>query len=207
LCQRRPRHQKKRKKAKKVKRAKKARTKAEKPSGPGSGGTAKFPRHTIERALRTPKAIIEQNAGKECTEEEAASYVGVGLGGPFRVEISSAIKYGLISRPRYLEVTERARQAIRPQKPGDEIDALRQGILEAPEISDVYKHYRGEDLPDGAFFTNALVDKFKIPSDKVAEFISIFTSSLESAHLLEKKGDKSRVLDVTSSNDLGSVPN
>src|SRR3984957_18608202 len=200
---------KKAKKAKKVKRAKKARTKAEKPSGPGSGGTAKFPRHAIERALRIPKAIIEQNAGKECSESEAANYVGVGLGGPFRVEISSAIKYGLLERPRagYIAVTERARQAIRPQKPGDEIEALRQGILEAPEISDVYKHYRGEDLPDGAFFTNALVDKFNIPADKVAEFISIFTSSLESAHLLEKKGDKSRVLDVTSSNDLGSVPN
>ncbi|MCP3411204.1 nucleoside 2-deoxyribosyltransferase [Bradyrhizobium sp. CCGB01] len=180
------------------------RKKAAAANGPGSGGAAKFPRHSIERALRIPRAIIEQNAGKESSEAEAAAYVGVGLGGPFRVEISSAIKYGLLSRPRagYVDITERARQAVRPQKPGDDIESLRQGVLEAPEISEVYKHYRGEDLPDGAFFTNALVDKFKIPSDKVAEFISIFMSSLESAHLIEKRGDKSRILDITSSEDL-----
>ncbi|MCP3402723.1 nucleoside 2-deoxyribosyltransferase [Bradyrhizobium sp. CCGB20] len=196
---------KKTKKSKKVQRSKKAvRKKAAAANGPGSGGAAKFPRHSIERALRIPRAIIEQNAGKESSEAEAAAYVGVGLGGPFRVEISSAIKYGLLSRPRagYVDITERARQAVRPQKPGDDIESLRQGVLEAPEISEVYKHYRGEDLPDGAFFTNALVDKFKIPSDKVAEFISIFMSSLESAHLIEKRGDKSRILDITSSEDL-----
>ena len=118
------------------------RNKAAAASGPGSGGTAKFPRHSIERALRIPRAIIEQNAGKESSEAEASAYVGVGLGGPFRVEISSAIKYGLLSRPRtgYVGITERARQAVRPQKPGDDIEALRQGVLEAPEISEVYKH-------------------------------------------------------------------
>jgi hypothetical protein len=198
---------KKAKKARKAKKAKKARKvprAAAASDGPGSGGTAKFPRHSIERALRIPRAILEQNAGKESSEAEASEYVGVGLGRPFRVEISSAIKYGLLSRPRagYLDITERARQAVRPQKPGDDIEALRQGVLAAPEISDVYKHYRGEDLPDGAFFTNALVDKFKIPSDKVAEFISIFNSSLESAQLIEKRGDKSRILDITSSSDL-----
>lgn len=191
---------KKKKKARKAKKAKSGK------SNSSHGGMAKFPRHTLERALRVPKAIIEQNAGKECTEAEAAAYVGVGLGGPFRVEISSGIKYGLLSRPRtgYLAVTERARQAIRPQKPADQIEALRQSILEAPEINDVYLHYRGEDLPDGEFFTNALVDKFKIPSDKVSEFIGIFHSSLDSAQLIEKKGDKFRILDVTSTDDLGS---
>jgi hypothetical protein len=170
-----------------------------------AGGMAKYPRHTIEKALRIPKAIIEQNAGKECSEREAAAYVGVGMGGPFRVEISSSIKYGFLSRPRpgVIAVTDRARQAIRPQKPGDDIDPLRQAVLEAPEISEVYKHYRGEDLPDGAFFENALVDKFKIPADKVAEFRDIFLSSLKSAHLIEEKGDKFRILDVTSSVDLG----
>jgi hypothetical protein len=65
-----------------------------------SGGTAKFPRHPVEKALRIPKAIIDQNAGKECTDKESAKYVGVGFNGPFGVEISSAIKYGFLTRPR-----------------------------------------------------------------------------------------------------------
>jgi hypothetical protein len=30
-------------------------------------------------------------------------------------------------------------------------------------------HYRGEDLPDGSFFEHAVVDKFKIPAEQVAD--------------------------------------
>jgi hypothetical protein len=192
------------KKARKAKRVKNgARAKQPKSPDAGTGGTAKFPRHTVEKALRIPKAIIEQNAGRACSETDAATYAGVGLGGPFRLEISSAIKYGFLSRPKagFVEVTDRARQAIRPQKPGDDIEALRQAVLDAPEISEVYKHYRGEDLPDGSFFEHALVDKFKIPAEKVAEFVQVFMSSLRSAQLLEQRGDKFRILDVTSTPD------
>ncbi|UPK07836.1 hypothetical protein IVB05_02865 [Bradyrhizobium sp. 170] len=168
--------------------------------GNAGASTAKYPRHTVERALRIARAIIEQNAGRECSENECANYVGVGIGGPFRVEISSGIKYGFLNRPRsgFVGVTERARQALRPQKPGDDIEAMRQAILEAPEISEVYMHYRGEDLPDGSFFENALVDKFGLPLEKVSEFNEIFLQSLQSAHLLERRGEKFRVLDVTS---------
>ncbi|SHG25902.1 hypothetical protein [Bradyrhizobium erythrophlei] len=186
------------KKAKKTGRAKQARS-----PDANTGGTAKFPRHTVEKALRIPKAIIEQNAGRECSENDAATYAGVGLGGPFRLEISSAIKYGFLSRPQtgFVEVTDRGRQAIRPQKPGDDIEALRQAVLDAPEISEVYKHYRGEDLPDGSFFEHALVDKFGIPAEKVAEFVQVFMSSLRSAQLLEQRGDKHRILDVTLTPD------
>jgi hypothetical protein len=203
-----PKKKKTARKAKKAKKTKKA-TKATRAKGGESGGTARFPRHTVEKALRIPRAIIEQNAGRECSEADSAKYSGVGFNGPYRLEISSSIKYGFLARPRpgIVEVTERARQAIRPQKTGDDIEALRQAILEAPEISDVYLHYRGEDLPDGSFFENALVDKFKIPAEKVAEFNDIFHSSLQSAHLIERKGDKFRILDITSTPDRDTEAN
>jgi hypothetical protein len=185
----------KKKSAKAVKKKKRAKRKK---ASAGSGGTSKYPRHSVEKALRIPRAIIDQNAGKECTDRESAKFVGVGFNGPFKVEVSSSIKYGFLQRPSpgKILVTERARQAIRPQKPGDEIEALRQAVLTAPEISDVYSHYRGEYLPDGTFFEHALVDKFKIPVDKVAEFTEIFLASLQSAKLVEKKDDKYRILDV-----------
>jgi hypothetical protein len=174
-----------------------------KPRSAPAVATAKYPRHSVEKALRIPKAIIEQNAGKECTDKDSAKYVGVGFNGPYRVEISSALKYGFLSRPRagYVAVQERARQAIRPQKPGDEINALRDAVLDAPDISEVYKHYRGEYLPDGKFFEHALVDKFSIPAEKVSEFTEIFISSLESANLLEKKDNKFRILDTSAITD------
>jgi hypothetical protein len=103
------------KKPKRAKKAAKSRVQA-------SGGTAKFPRHSVEKALRIPRAIIDQNAGHECTEAESAEFVGVGYNGPYRVEVSSSIKYGFLERPApgRIAVTDRARQAIRPQKAGDD---------------------------------------------------------------------------------------
>lgn len=165
----------------------------------GDGNAAKFPRHSVEKALRIPRGIVDQNAGQDCSDREAAVFAGVGFGGPFKVELSSAIKYGFLERPKpgHVRVSSRARQVLRPQKPGDEIDALRHAILAAPDVSAVYKHYRGENLPDGKFFENALVDKFGIPLGKVVEFTGIFLASLKAANLIEQRGDKQRVLDVT----------
>jgi hypothetical protein len=165
-----------------------------------NGKTAKFPRHSVERALRIPVAIIDQNAGKECSDSESAKFVGVGFNGPYRVEISSSIKYGFLERPKagYISVTQRARQAIRPQTPEDRIKAFREAVLAAPDISDVYTHYRGENLPDGQFFENALVDKFGIPAEKTAEFTTVFADSLRAANLVEEKEGKQRLLDISA---------
>lgn len=159
-----------------------------------------YPRHTVEKVLRIPKAILEQNAGKECSIRESASYLGIGYSGPYQLEISSATKYGLLERPSpsMIKPTELAKKILRPQNPDDEIDGYRQAVLNAPLISEVYKHYRGENLPDRIFFENALTDTFKIPADKLSEFIEIFIDSLTTAKLIEKTGDKYRLIDISS---------
>jgi hypothetical protein len=60
-----------------------------------------------------------------------------------------------------------AKKIIRPQNEQEELAGLREAVLKAPEISDVYSHYRGENLPDTQFFDNALVDKFRIPNENL----------------------------------------
>jgi hypothetical protein len=87
---------------------------------------------------------------------------------------------------------------LRPQTPSDAIDAYRQAVLRAPIISDVYKHYRGENLPDDQFLKNTVVDTYKVPADKFEEFKTIFLESLESARLLSKHGDKVRIVDFST---------
>jgi len=160
---------------------------------------AKYPRHSVDKVLRIPKAILEQNAGKDCSEQETAQFVGVGLNGPFRSEISSAIKYGFLTRPSpgRVKVTELAKTVLRPQQPNDSLTGLRQAVMNAPEFGEVYNHYRGENLPDRQFFENALVDKFHLPKEKVSEFIDLFLSSLEAAGLSENIGGKTRIIDVS----------
>ncbi len=104
----------------------------------------------------------------------------MGYHGPFSVELSSAIKYGFLLRPQpgTVELTELGKKALKPQNPSDELDALRQAVLNAPKISDVYKYYRGENIPDEPFFGNVLSDKFGIPAEKHDEFKSVFLKIL-----------------------------
>jgi hypothetical protein len=80
--------------------------------------------------------------------------------------------------------------------------------LKAPEISDVYKHYRGENLPDDeSFFRNTVVDKFHVPDADYEDFKRVFDESLASAELVQKHDNKTRVLDVsTELAELGHKP-
>lgn len=169
---------------------------------------AKFPRHSVTKALRVARAIIEQNAGKPCTPDEAAAFVGVGPGGPFNVEIGSATKYGFLERPEpgQIQPTALAKKILRPQSQNDEIDGYRQAILNAPDVVEVYKHYRGENLPDDQFFKNTVVETYKIPAENFLEFKQVFIESLEAAHLLTKHSDKIRVVDISSDEATTSAP-
>ncbi len=163
--------------------------------------TSNYPRHSLEKALRIPKAILEQNAGKEVTDKEAAKFLGItNTRGSFSVELSSSLKYGFLEKPGtgLVKPTELAKRILRPQSSEDELKGLREAVLKAPVISDVYKHYRGENLPDRQFFENALIDTFKIPREKISEFIEIFTESLNKAKLIENIGDKQRIVDISS---------
>ena len=157
-----------------------------------------YPRHAVENALRVPRAIYDQNAGKPTSLDDAAKFTTGGKpSGRFASEVASAKKYGFLrSDDGKLIPEERARQAIAPQSETDRISALREAVLAAPHLSDVYDHYRGAKLPDEPFFQNALTDRFGIPSDKVSEFAQIFLESMRSAELIDESGDHARLVDA-----------
>ncbi|VCU72614.1 hypothetical protein PIGHUM_04716 [Pigmentiphaga humi] len=165
---------------------------------------AKYPRNSVDKSLRIPKAILEQNAGKPCTVNESAKFLGVGAAGTYQVEVSSGIKYGFLERPNpgQIAVTERAKRVLRPQEPQDKLDGLRDAVIGAPVISEVYGHYRGENLPDAQFFHNALIDTFGVPPDKVTEFQEIFIESLRAAELITESDGKIRIVDVSSGSNV-----
>jgi len=172
------------------------------------GSRAKFPRHSVVKALRIPKAIIEQGAGKACTPTQAAAFLGVGSAGAFSVEIGSAVKYGFLERPQtgQIQPTALVKKILKPQSPNDVIDGFREAILNAPDISTVYKHYRGENLPDDQFLKNTIVETYNIPADAFIEFKQVLLESLEAAQLLQKHGDKIRVVDASADDRSTSEP-
>lgn len=165
-----------------------------------------YPRSSLEKALRIPKGILEQNAGKPCTNEESATYVGVKYNkGPYLVEVNTAVKYGLLERPESgkLELTDIARKILKPQESSDYLSGKREAVMKAPVISDIYTHYRGENLPDMEFFDNALTDKFKIPQEKLGEFKSIFFDTLKYSELITEHEDKFRIIDALEDDGTG----
>ncbi|MGJ9412210.1 hypothetical protein ACHAAC_05815 [Aeromicrobium sp. CF4.19] len=169
-------------------------TAAKKAAGPAP----KYPRHTVVQALRIPEAILKQNAGNPTSPDDAVVYAGGSKAiGRWVVEISSAKKYGFLeAEGNDLTLNERARRALVPQAEGDRRNALREAVLSAPDLSDVYNHYRGGSLPDAPFLVNALTDRFKIPEGSVDEFLEIFLDSLQAAELIEEVGDQRRILDA-----------
>jgi len=159
---------------------------------------AKFPRHDVISALRVPEALYKQNGGNPATAKEAVVFAGgTSLNGNWKLEISSSKKYGFLeSRGNQVAITDRARRAIAPQSEIDRLSALREAILLAPEVSDVYNFYRGESLPDEKFLINALVDKFGIPLDKISDFLQVFKDSLNAAELIDESGERPRLIDI-----------
>jgi len=187
----------------------KAKTKAKTTKAKAKMKTPSYPRHTLERAMRIPTAILEQNAGRECTEEESAKYVGVKYNkGPYIQEIISCVKYDLLERPESgkLKLTDNARKILKPQSSGERDAGLRKSAINAEVLSEVYSHYRGENLPDEEFFNNALTDTFKIPKEKVKEFREIFFSTMEFAKLIEEHDQKFRLIDATTDYTNPSEP-
>jgi hypothetical protein len=192
------------KKAKK--KGKKAAKKKAAPTG-RSRGPVKFPKHSMLGCIRIPQAIVDQNAGEACTDREGAAFAKIGWTGDISVEISSASKYKLLERPSpgKIKPTDLVRKITRPQDPKDKLAALRQCVMNAPVISDVYTKYRSENLPDTEFFVNALRDSFGVPPDQIDDFITVFNKSLKEAELLEElTGGNYRVLDVTSPGDTST---
>jgi len=173
-------------------------------SKPAETKTPNYPRASLEKALRIPKAILEQNAGKNCTDQESATYVGVKYNnGPYALEINNAIKYGLLERPEkgVLSLSDIARKILKPQESDDHISGARAAAMKAPVISNIYSHYRGENLPDSHFFDNALTDKFKIPAEKLDEFKTIFFETLNYAKLISEHDGKHRIIDASERQD------
>lgn len=172
-----------------------------KSKGEKSAKVPSYPRHSLEKVLRIPRGILEQNAGRACKDQKSADYIGVKYNtGPYALELNSAIKFGLLERPEAgtIQLTEIARKILKPQEKSDYISGLQKAVLTAPVVSEVYSHYRGENLPDDEFFNNALTDKFRIPADKLKEFKTIFLESLKIAELISEHDGKFRVIDIST---------
>jgi hypothetical protein len=160
-----------------------------------------YPGHSLDRVLKIPQAIIDNNAGNECSADDLAQYMGKARAyGPFRHELSSCYKFGLIEKPTKdrVKITALAERILRPENEDDKIKGLRESVITCPIFGEIYAYYRGNALPKDEFFSNALIKTFNVPSAKLEELKKNFIESLESAGLIEEKDGKHLILDDKS---------
>jgi hypothetical protein len=155
-----------------------------------------FPRHRLSKCLRIPTAIIERNRGLECTDREAAGYAGLRFVRRTRVEISSAVKYGLLERrsPGRVKPTDIARKIVASRTASQKTAAMRKAILHAPVLSDLYKCLRGRNLPDLVSLVDSLRSSFHVPSEDIHSVVLVLVESLADANLLESVDGKQHVI-------------
>jgi hypothetical protein len=157
---------------------------------------AGFPRHRLSQCLRIPKAIIEGNGGKECTDREAAAFAGARLARGIRLEICSAVKYGLLERRSVGRVrpTKLAWRIVKSKTLGQEMTAMRKALLHAPVLSDLYRCLQGRPLSDLPSLIESLKPSIEISSSDMHSLVVVLIRSLGDANLLEVVEGRQRVV-------------
>ncbi len=147
-----------------------------------------FPKHSLEEALRVPKALEDANGGQPLPPTDVAIALGMSPGSSeFRTILSSSIKYGLTRgsfNQERIALEELGRNIVEPKSP-EEADAARAAAALGPEtFRAIYSYFRGKKLPDPAFFQNTVVREFQIPRDHAEKCVGIFNANMERVGLI-----------------------
>lgn len=147
-----------------------------------------FPKHSLDDALRVPRALSDKNGGQPLPPTETAIAIGVSPGSSeFRTLLSSSIKYGLTSgsfNSEKVALEEAGRNIVEPRNPEDERRALVDAALAPPTFRAMYEYFRGKKLPDNVFFQNTLVREFSVPRDHAEKCVAVFTKNMERVGLV-----------------------
>jgi hypothetical protein len=81
--------------------------------------------------------------------------------------------------------TDIARKIVTSTTASQRTAAMRKAILHAPLLSDLYKCFRGRNLPDLPSLVDSLRHSFNVPSEDVHSVVLVLVESLADANLLE----------------------
>lgn len=157
---------------------------------------AGFPRHRVSQCLRIPKAIIEGNGGKECTDREAAAFCGRAscerdsTGDLFGGE-DGLLEHRSVGRVR---PTKLAWRIVKSKPPGQKVTAMRKALLDAPVLSDLYRCLQERPLSDLPSLIESLKPSIEISSSDMHSLVVVLIRSLGDANLLEVVEGRQRVV-------------
>ncbi len=149
------------------------------------------PAASLDEALRVPEALLDHYAGGPTVPLHLAKALNVDPGGSqFKLLTGASIAFGLTeggAQATSVQVTDLARQILRPTGEGQAERAKRDAVLAPRVFSEFLRRYDGHSFPRQDLAVNVL-EELGVPRGKAAEVLErIEASARDVGFLLEIK--------------------
>ena len=142
-----------------------------------------LPRVSLEKALRLPRALINECAGQPTAPLDLAMAVGVKPSSSgWRELTGAAIGYGLTEggyNSPSISLTGVGKRAVAPQAEGENIEALRDACLKPTIVGRFLNKYEGSKFPREEIARNVLRGEFEVPAARVDEALTVIVQNAE----------------------------
>lgn len=159
-----------------------------KDGGPSERSTIEFPYSDLDNAIEIVRGV-HAVGGTACDYDQLAAHLGLeAKGGGFRIRITAAKTYGLLTYERggRITLTELGRQIIDPQY---ERAARAEAFLKVPLFAKVYENFKGSPLPPQAGLERAIVS-YGAGSKVVKNARQVLMRSAKQAGYFELSADR-----------------
>ena len=142
-----------------------------------------LPRASLDKALRLPRALMDQFAGQPTAPVDLAQAVGVKPSSSgWRLLTGAAIGYGLTEggyNASSISLTSLGRRAVAPQEEGEDIEALREACLKPRVVGGFLGRYEGSKFPRDDIAQNVLKGQFDVPAARTEEALRTIVENAE----------------------------
>jgi hypothetical protein len=143
----------------------------------------KFPKNTLEEALRVAKALDEKFAGNPTKAGDLVKAVGFNKETDWRFLnlLKSGVLYGITSgsgETATVRLEKLGEDIVSPGSSEQRQKALLTAFRNVTDFASVESFYKGKKIPEDEFFENTLIRQFKIPRDRVQTFSKVFLENL-----------------------------
>ena len=167
-----------------------------------------IPKQTLTEALKVPRVIIENFAGRAPRTLNVAMALHLEpKGGQFRRLAGAATAYGLTTLDKKtgaVVATDLARRIIDPKNNEDALHARREATLLPQIIQKFLKHYDGERFPNEDIAKKMLIEMGATPAD-AAHTLTVLTKNADDAGFLRTTDKSVRYVDLKNATSI-SVP-
>jgi predicted nucleotide-binding protein len=147
------------------------------------------PLYSLDEALKVPRAIIENYAGRPTTPLNVASALNMlPNSSSFRMLTGSAIAYGLTDsgyNSKEIAIQPLAKRIISPLAEGDDIVAKREAALKPRIIGEFLRKYDGSPLPRRDIALNVLTG-MGIPKERVEDVYKMTHDTAQNVGLIRE---------------------